>query len=231
MNLMSERPDISNAVAIEFPLLGEWVTLNTPAKRIPSHGTNFFGQRYAFDFSRADPSEMKFYKGSAWRHIFRCLPADAFLAWEAPVVAAFEGNVVKAGDGWPDRMHINALWETVRSVLLVRGYSSIDYRPLIGNFVMIEGDVGVALYAHLKLGSVQVTEYDRISQGTQIGCVGNSGNSTMPHLHFQLMSSADPMTAKGLLCVFRDMERFVNGEWVPNETVLPAYLERIRPAQ
>ncbi|WP_207204782.1 hypothetical protein [Miniphocaeibacter massiliensis] len=39
-----------NAVIIEFPLRGEWYSPTTPAKQVPSHGTNRMGLRYAFDF-------------------------------------------------------------------------------------------------------------------------------------------------------------------------------------
>nr|WP_308052533.1 hypothetical protein [Enterococcus gallinarum] len=37
-------------IRIEFPLRGEWQAPTTPVKRVPSHGTNRMGMRYAFDF-------------------------------------------------------------------------------------------------------------------------------------------------------------------------------------
>ncbi|GEN87581.1 hypothetical protein MKY30_19155 [Oceanobacillus sp. FSL W8-0428] len=37
-------------VVIEFPLRGEWNAPTTPAKKVPSHGTNRMGLQYAFDF-------------------------------------------------------------------------------------------------------------------------------------------------------------------------------------
>jgi hypothetical protein len=42
----------SNPVVVRFPLRGEWVAVRTPAHHIPSHGTELFGQRHAFDFVR-----------------------------------------------------------------------------------------------------------------------------------------------------------------------------------
>lgn len=40
------------SVIIGFPVRGEWMAPNTPEKKIPSHGTDQLGERYAFDFYR-----------------------------------------------------------------------------------------------------------------------------------------------------------------------------------
>jgi Peptidase family M23 len=215
---------------VDFPLAGEWVALKTPAERVPSHGTNYFGQRYAFDFVRLDPSGQKFYEDPVWKHVLGVLPAEAFLSWDAPVAATFSGRVVRVGDGWPDRTRINALWEVARANLLARGPADSDYRPLTGNFVLVQGEPGVAFYAHLKNGSIRVREGDRVSVGEEIGRVGNSGNSTMPHLHFHVMSQVDPMTAQGLLCAFKDLEHFDEGKWICCRSGLPALMKRVRAA-
>lgn len=52
-------------------------------------------------------------------------------------------------------------------------------------------------YAHLKQGSVTVKVGDRVVQGRQIGRVGNSGRSGMPHLHFTLMIPATGEAGRG----------------------------------
>ncbi|XUD28515.1 hypothetical protein IGJ26_001450 [Enterococcus sp. AZ095a] len=41
------------SITIEFPLRGEWLAPTTPAKKIPSHGTDRMGLRYAFDFFKS----------------------------------------------------------------------------------------------------------------------------------------------------------------------------------
>lgn len=55
---------------IDFPLKGEWEAPHTPGDKIPSHGTDSLGQRYAYDFFRTDlnsKNNFKFYKSSVAR--------------------------------------------------------------------------------------------------------------------------------------------------------------------
>jgi murein DD-endopeptidase MepM/ murein hydrolase activator NlpD len=58
-----------------------------------------------------------------------------------------------------------------------------------------------ALYAHLAPGTVAVASGQQVRAGEVLGRVGHSGNSTAPHLHFHLMDSANPLHARGILCV------------------------------
>jgi hypothetical protein len=47
--------ELADARIVELPLRGEWVAVHSPGSRIPSHGTDMLGQRFAFDLIRFDP--------------------------------------------------------------------------------------------------------------------------------------------------------------------------------
>lgn len=59
-----------------------------------------------------------------------------------------------------------------------------------------------AVYAHLQPGSVRVRAGQRIRAGQTLGLLGNSGNSTAPHLHFSLQDGPNPLTSNSLPYVF-----------------------------
>lgn len=46
--------EMKNPIIMGFPLRGEWLSPNTPGTKIPSHGTNQLGTRYAYDFIQVD---------------------------------------------------------------------------------------------------------------------------------------------------------------------------------
>ena len=77
-----------------------------------------------------------------------------------PVVASASGTVVTAYSGW-------------------RGY---------GHTVVIDHGGGIQTrYAHMYPGSITVRVGQKVYQGQQIGRIGSTGNSTGPHLHFEVL--------------------------------------------
>lgn len=229
--------DLSGAPVLAFPLKGEWRATNTPADRVPSHGTEYFAQRYALDFVRMDETGTWFYGGGTrqlLRHLTAGIAAERFYCWDAPVHSATSGTVVSVGEGWPDRRRVQLAWEILRTTFIPPRVQKGDYRPLTGNYVMVESAEGVAMYGHLRAGTIRVQVGDRISAGDPLGTVGNSGNSTMPHLHFQLMDGPNPLRAAALLHAFGGYERWRAGDgdragrWEPVGRGIPGALERVR---
>jgi murein DD-endopeptidase MepM/ murein hydrolase activator NlpD len=165
------------------------------------------GQRYAFDFVRVGPDGHAFAGLSRLRFAFAGAPARAFAAWGQPVYAVFAGEVLAAADGLADRAWVHPLVEQIRLRVFPASWCAHDWRVVLGNHVILAGEGGVALYAHLRAGSVAVKTGARVTAGAQVGEVGNSGNSTLPHLHFQVMDRGDIANARGVLCAFRDCRR------------------------
>ncbi len=54
------------------------------------------------------------------------------------------------------------------------------------------------MYAHLQPGSIKVHQGDKVKTGQVLGLVGNTGNSLVPHLHFQLMDQPSSLASNGL---------------------------------
>lgn len=225
----AESLDLDRAITIGFPLRGAWTAFNTPAERIPSHGTDYFGQRYAFDFARVDLGTTRVSPHGVWRHLLGLERADACFGWAQPVVAPFDGRVIGRGEGWPDRMRLSLLPNMVRAFVFPRLPTPADVRPLVGNHLLVEGRDGIALLAHLKCGSVLPVAGEKVRQGQTIGLVGNSGNSMFPHLHVHVMDGPDPFTASGIAAKFDACELWCGDHWQRRDGFVPDRLETLRP--
>jgi murein DD-endopeptidase MepM/ murein hydrolase activator NlpD len=83
-------------------------------------------------------------------------------------------------------------------------------------------------FAHLQTNSINVTVGQKLQKGELLGKVGHSGNSTSPHLHFQVMDSNDIAHAKGLPFVFEKYELYKENRWQTVYNQLPSEKDRIR---
>lgn len=220
-------------VVVDFPLRGEWVAPNTPGSRVPSHGTDMLGQRYAYDFVRLGPGTggTRFYKPGPLHYLVFGVRLQDCFGWGQPIFSATAGVVVESSDGYPERNPVHVardaaiLFKNARSFDIQR---STDLRPLSGNYIIVESPNGYVVYAHAQTGSVRVTRGDKVRQGQHLANVGHSGNSTAPHLHFHLMDHADPRRAQGILCCFRDYQVLRGDNWINIQNGIPSAADRIR---
>ena len=220
-------------VVVDFPLRGAWITPNTPGTKVPSHGTDLFGERYAYDFVGVDPDSRstRFYRPGLLHYLILGVRLQECYGWGRPIYSATAGVVVRAEDGWPERDPVQLARDTSVMLKNARSFKSnqaADFRPLVGNYVIVESPDGYAVYAHAQSGSIRVAPGERVVPGQPLAKVGHSGNSTAPHLHFQLMDHPDPYQAQGLPCCFRDYEVFDSGAWRPVQNGIPKATERLR---
>lgn len=225
--------ELDRPIIVEFPLRGEWTVERTPADRIPSHGTDVFGQRYAYDMIRTDdrPGSHVHAAGTLRWLLFGGRTRDCY-GWGQPVHAALGGEVVDAVDGVQERQWLHVAresWLAVKNALTYgAGRRPFDARHLAGNHVIIRTADVHAVYAHLAPSSVAVARGQRVAVGDVVGRVGHTGNSTAPHLHFHVMDTSDPVRARGIPCAFASYLVQRVGRWEPVERGIPHRLERVR---
>ncbi len=201
-----------------------------PADRIPSHGTDVLGQRYAYDLVRTDHRRgFHVHPAGTLRWLLLGGRTQDSYGWGQPVHAAFDGVVVQVVDGVPERQWLHVVGESWSAVTTTVGFArrGLDPARLAGNHVIMATGGTYALYAHLAPGSVAVTGGQQVRAGEVLGRVGHSGNSTAPHLHFQLMDSADPLRARGIPCAFAAYLVERDGQWHRVERGIPHRRERI----
>jgi hypothetical protein len=222
--------ELDSPVVVEFPLRGErWVAVNTPGDRIPSHGTNMLGQRYAYDFLMVDERKgIHYHPASSLRGLLFGGRTHECYAWGATIHSPSDGEIVRAVDGQAERSWIHPMRELALALKNAVTFRPSRLRFILGNHVIARTGGIFAAFAHLAPGSVAVSEGQAVATGQVIGRVGHTGNSTAPHLHFQLMDSLDPMSAKGVPCAFRSYEVLRNGAWEKVENGIPRRADRIR---
>jgi hypothetical protein len=181
-------PVSPEAAPIGPPLrAGPWLTANGPAADvghrralIPIEGTPSIAQRFAIDYVKVGDDHRTF-TGDRLKN-------ENYHAYGTEALAVADGIVVATKDGIPE----NIPGPTSRAV-------PITLETVGGNHVILDiGGGRFAFYAHLQPGSLRVRTGERVRKGTVVGLVGNSGNSTEPHLHFHISDGNSPLGSEGI---------------------------------
>jgi hypothetical protein len=183
------------AVVVAPPLKGDrWLNGNGCCQVIgphrytilPLNGTLRAPEHFAIDYLQLDASGF-LYTGDP-----KVLTNWHF--YGADVVSVAPGVVVTARNDLPDQVPFAPP-------------VGVTIDTAEGNAVIVDiGGGRFAAYAHLIPGSVTVRIGDRVKQGQRLGSVGNSGSSSAPHLHFQIVDRPSILDAVGLPFVFDRME-------------------------
>lgn len=173
----SLRVSSDEPLVIGPPLTGnDWIALNGLESDalnahsdviIPVGGRVAAAERYGIDFAVIDRSSLQSYRGDPSVN-------SSYLAFGRPLIAVADAKVVKTVSNRPDV-----------PPMVLASLETFDDFP--GNTVVLDLGGGVyATYAHIEQGSVTVKAGQTVKKGQVIGRLGNSGNTSEAHLHFQL---------------------------------------------
>lgn len=171
------------------PLAGKgWVAVNgccevDGAHRktvLPVNGQLYIAQRYAIDWMRLDEAGRLVHGDPSDVHSYPCYGDD--------LLAVADGSVVST---------LNTLDDQIPGTL--PDPKTITVQNVDGNHVVIDlGNGFFAFYAHMQKGSVAVQPGDQVKRGQVLGKLGNSGNTSAPHLHFHIMDGPSVLGSDGL---------------------------------
>jgi biotin carboxyl carrier protein len=175
------------AVAIGPPVHGEWAALNGPSNTsghrrlvLGLDGHVAIGQRFAIDFLKLD-ADGNSHRGDPLKN-------SNYYAYGTPLLAVADGIVVETKDSIPE----NVPGANSRAV-------PITMVTVGGNHVALDiGGGHYALYAHAQPGSLRVKVGDHVKRGQVLALLGNSGNSTEPHVHFQVADGPTFLSSEGV---------------------------------
>jgi len=147
---------------------------------LPVNGRLYIAQRYAIDWMRLDEAGRLVHGDPSDVHSYPSYGDD--------ILAVADGSVVST---------LNTLDDQTPGAL--PDPKTITVENVDGNHVVLDlGNGFFAFYAHMQKGSVAVRPGDRVKRGQVLGKLGNSGNTSAPHLHFHIMNGPSVLGSDGL---------------------------------
>jgi hypothetical protein len=173
----------SNPIIINHPLKGKkWMVVNgfpndgshRRAKFI-LNGNIQFPERYGIDIMKYANVNNKYnlFNGDPYKN-------ESYFAYGQPIYAVGDGIVYGIMDGIKDNIPGS-------------GPSNPNSKTISGNYIILKLKNNYAFYAHLIPGSLNVKVGDKVYAGDKIARLGNTGNSSMPHLHFHISTKPMPI--------------------------------------
>ncbi len=185
----SKMPNAENyisKVTYSLPFHGSWTIVNGGIDKASSHSWSIPTQRYAYDFLILDDTGKS--------RMGAVLTAEDYYCYGKEVLAPADGVVIEAVSEYPDS-HITADSQVDCSAHDIRG----------NHLLLRHAEGEYSLLAHLKPGSIRVKAGDSVKRGQCIALCGNSGNSSEPHLHFQVQNGVSFYTSAGLPLEFEQI--------------------------
>lgn len=164
------RRRVSTAgIKLAFPLQsGTYIIAQGGSTKVINLHRTSASQRYAMDV-------LKLNRWGVRASGFYPAELTKYAIWNDEVFSPCDGIVAAAEDGFED---------------LIPPKRDPEHRA--GNFVAIEYDNATVYLAHLKKGTVCVNAGEKVKTGQLLGRIGNSGNTSEPHLHIHAEQGSYP---------------------------------------
>ena len=179
------------------PLAGKgWVAANGCCAPGHPHRSSFQSvngmiinaQRFAIDWMRMNDD--------GYLVVGDPLKNDSWTGYGADVIAVADGTVVKTLDEFDDIKPGDT-----------PDPKTVTIRNIGGNHIVLDLGNGLyGFYAHLKRGSVKVRVGDHVRKGDKLALLGNTGNTSAPHLHFHIMDGPSVLGSNGVPYVIESFE-------------------------
>ena len=168
-----------------LPFNGKWTVVNGGVNKSLSHSWGILSQRYAYDFIIVDDKGKSFSGNARSVNSYYCYGMDIISPADGVVVNLYD----KCKDSYVDGK--NAYCDSSR---------------IEGNSITIKHNGSeYSVIAHIMRGSFKVKVGDIVRQGEFIAKCGNTGNSSEPHIHFQLQAGKSFFLSAGLPIAFTDV--------------------------
>ena len=205
---LSESP-----IAISSPVKGEnWLFINQSTNDYHfyvtffSEGNLYNSERFAFDNLKLNPQMENYFVGDPTKN-------ESYFNYGDTLYAVADGKVLTITDGRPEN---NGNMQNIQ-------FNSLD--EYAGNYLVLDiGSEKKAFYAHCKPNSFLVSQGVEVKEGDPIAILGNSGNSTAPHLHFQIFEGTNILLSYGVPFVLKEYTKVA--EWNDEAKIVPKEIIR-----
>ena len=190
---MFDAPSATKLV-IGFPVRqGTWLNIGTSHRdsRFFTSGSQTSAQRFACDLSKLSDEGNFARSNKEWKK------NETWLSYGQDVISVADGKVIDVVNGIRDNVPFSDQPAT-----------KITRQTIGGNSVFVDiGGNKFAYYAHLQPNSITVKKGDTVKKGQLLGKLGNSGQTTGPHLHFHICNDGrDPFSGEGVPFLFEKFQ-------------------------
>ena len=181
-------------VLYSLPFEAEWTVVNGGVYKEDSHSWAIATQRYAYDFIILDLQGRSFAGSEAACADYYC--------YEKNILSPADGVVVEVKNSCRD------------SQVMGGGQTDPLIKDIRGNYVVIQHSSNeYSCLTHLKLNSILVEVGQTVKRKQPIARCGNTGNSSEPHLHFQVQNGKSFFTSAGLPIHFQNIQAALQPEY------------------